>query len=82
MTAYTAIYAAPPDTAAFRAVHLAELEAIMAEIKASGHTATTEWARSAWECDHRACEVALQMVRGGATVLHARDEDGHYFATR
>ena len=75
-------YTAAPDADKFREVDAAELAEIIREIRASEHTATTEWARDGWETDIAASTRAAELMDDfGHRVFVAQDEDGYYFAT-
>ena len=75
-------YNAAPEFDKFREVDAAELAEIIRDIRASEHTATTEWARDGWETDIAASNRAAELMDDfGHRVFVAQDEDGSYFAT-
>ena len=75
-------YNAAPEFDKFREVDAAELAEIIREIRASEHTATTEWSRDGWETDIAASTRAAELMdEVGHRVFVAQDEDGYYFAT-
>jgi hypothetical protein len=73
-------YGAPPEDRHFREIGPKDLAIILTEIRESEKTATTDWAKDAWDTDMEAATRAANLLNEGKRVFVAQDEDGYYFA--